>query len=355
MSKNESLYVFIMAGGSGERFWPMSRSVTPKHLLRLVTERTLLEDAVIRALEVTSAERVFVLTNAVQIDGCREVVPQLAPGHFIAEPAKRDTAPAASLATAIARTRDPNAVCAIFPADSMIHDSVTYAKQVRDAADAIGDSGALLTFAIHPTYPATGFGYLDLGEKVSVGANGSEIFRVDRFVEKPDLDTAKEYVATGSFGWNAGMFVWRAQSFLDECERLNPPLARFIREFPSGDPTEYLAAVFPKLPKISVDYAIMEQAREVLAVKATFDWDDVGAWTALPTHLGVDSDGNTVRGETALLDAKNNIVISNARTIALCGVKDLIVVETDDALLVCHRGAAQIIKNLQPLLPPELK
>jgi mannose-1-phosphate guanylyltransferase len=351
----ENLYIFIMAGGSGERFWPMSRSATPKHLLRLVSERTLLEEAVIRALAVASSDRIFVLTNEAQIDACRAAVPQLAPHHFIAEPAKRDTAPAAALATALARVRDPNAICAIFPADSMIHDTETYAKQVLDSAQAISKSGALLTFAIQPTYPATGFGYLDLGEQISTGAHGSAICRVNRFVEKPDPDTAQDYFESGTFGWNAGMFVWRAASFLGECERLNPPLANFISTFPTGNPTQFLAENFPLLPKISVDYAIMEQAREVLSVRATFDWDDVGAWTALPAHLGTDEFGNTVRGHNAMYDAKDNIVIANTRTIALCGVRDLIIVETADAILVCDRKAAQNIKNLQPLLTPELK
>lgn len=351
----KSLYIFIMAGGSGERFWPMSRTATPKHLLRLVSERTLLEEAVIRALAVTSADRVFVLTNQTQVDACRSAVPQLAHGQFVAEPAKRDTAPAAALATAIARVRDPDAICAIFPADSMIHDTETYAHQVLDSADAISDSEALLTFAIQPTYPATGFGYLDLGQPMLTGTRGSVICKVNRFVEKPDPDTAQEYFESGTFGWNAGMFVWRATSFLAECERLNPPLADFIKAFPTGDASAFLKENFPSLPKISVDYAIMEQAREVLSVKATFDWDDVGAWTALPAHLGADEFGNTVRGPHTLLDAKDNIVIANTRMVALCGVRDLIVVETDDAVLVCDQNAAQKIKNLQPLLPPSLK
>ncbi len=351
----DSLYIFIMAGGSGERFWPMSRATKPKHLLRLVTDRTLLEEAVIRALAVTSADHIFILTNEAQVEACREAVPQLDPAQFIAEPAKRDTAPAASLATAIARVRDPDAICAIFPADSMIHDTAKYAEQVLDAADAIAGSQALLTFSIHPTHPSTAFGYLDLGDTIRTCERGSTLCRVARFVEKPDLDTAQDYVESGTFGWNAGMFVWRAEAFLAECERLNPPLATFIKAFPVGDPSEYLAEHFAKLPKISVDYAIMEQAREVLAVRAEFDWDDVGAWTALPAHLGADELGNTVRGSNALLNAKDNIVISNSRTIALCGVRDLIVVETEDAVLVCHQTAAQTIKNLQPLLPPDLK
>lgn len=351
----ESLYIFIMAGGSGERFWPMSRRRTPKHLLRLLSERTLLEEAVRRALGVVPTERVFVLTNHEQLEACRAAVTCLPAEQFIAEPAKRDTAPAAALATGFARARNEDAVCVLLPADSMIHDAETFQRQVRDAATAVHDSRALLTFSIPPTHPATGYGYLKLSASGPSTPGHSRVSVVERFVEKPDIDTAEEYVASGQYGWNAGMFVWRAGSFLAECDRQAPALAAFIREFPAGDPMAFLASHFERLPKISVDYAIMEQAQDVLAIHAEFDWDDVGAWTALPAHLGSDESANTLRGPTAVLEAHNNIVVANGRTIALCGVSDLVVVETPDAVLVCHRNAVQRIKNLQPLLPEELR
>jgi mannose-1-phosphate guanylyltransferase len=346
-----NLYVFIMAGGSGERFWPMSRIRTPKHLLRLLGERTMLEETVLRALKVVPADRVFVLTNRDQLAACREAVPSLDAAQFLAEPAKRDTAPAAALATGFARSRNADAICALLPADSMIHDAETFARQLLEAADEASDSSALLTFSIPPTFAATGYGYLKLGEQIGDTATCN----VERFVEKPDPDTAEEYVTSGSYGWNAGMFVWRAETFLLECDRLLPPLSAFIRAFPTGDPSDYLEERFPNLPKISVDYAIMEQASEVIAMKAAFDWDDVGSWTALPAHLGKNDTENTIKGPHALLDSHNNIVVANGRTIALCGVSDLVVVETTDAVLVCHRNAVQRIKNLQPLLPDELR
>ena len=346
----DNLFVFIMAGGSGERFWPMSRTRTPKHLLRLLGDRTMLEEAVQRALGAVPADRVFVLTNTSQLEACRAAVPSLAAAQFIAEPAKRDTAPAAALATGFARARNPEAICALLPDDSMIHDSAAFARQLLAAAQAVEGSSALLTFSIPPTFAATGYGYLKLRAQQPEGA-----WKVERFVEKPDADTAEEYVASGNYGWNAGMFVWRAEAFLAECDRLVPPLAGFIREFPAEDPTDYLAAKFECLPKISVDYAIMEQAAEVISLKAEFDWDDVGAWTALPAHLGKNEAENTLKGPHAVLDSHNNIVVANARHIALCGVSDLVVVETPDAVLVCHRNAVQRIKNLQPLLPEDLR
>ena len=177
---------------------------------------------------------------------------------------------------------------------------------------------------------------------------------VKRFVEKPDAATAERYVASGDFAWNAGMFFWRVGTFLAEAERNAPELARFVREFPPGDFTAFLAERFPALPKISVDYAIMEKARSVETLLAKFDGDDVGLWTALPKHLTCDEAGNASRGPVFVAGASNNIAISNGRTIALCGVKDLVVVETADAILVCHRDAVQDIKKLVGQLPKEL-
>lgn len=351
----ENLNVFILAGGSGERFWPMSRMATPKHLLRLLGEETLLEETLLRFRGLVPDERLFVLTNAAQVDSCRTAVPWLPPEQFIAEPAKRDTAPAAALATGIAHAQNPNAVCALFPADATIHNVETFRRNLSDAVDAAAKHNALLTFAIPPTFPSTGFGYLHLGETLELGQQGTAIRRVQQFVEKPDLARAEEYVASGQYAWNAGMFVWSAQVFLEECRHHQPELAAFIEHFPTDDPAAYLNEKFADLPKISVDFAIMEKAGSVIAAETAFDWDDVGTWTALPAHLGKNAEGNTTRGNVALCRSTNNIVLSASRTVALCGVRDLVVVETADAVLVCHKDAVQHIKELQPLLPPEVR
>jgi len=346
---NDHLHVFVMAGGSGERFWPMSRSKTPKHLLRLLGDRTMLEMTVRRLEGVVPWERVHVLTNAAQLESVKAELPFLPAQNILSEPAKRDTAPACALAAGSAYAHDPEAVCVLLPADSMIHNVPTFQRQIEQAAEVARERSAIVTFAVTPTHPSTGFGYLHLGD-LEDGAR-----RVLRFVEKPDLPTAKAYVKSRQYGWNAGMFVWRASVFLEECERLIPPLAEFIKGFPATDPTEYLAAKFADLPKISVDYAIMEKASEVFAIDARFDWDDVGAWTSLPEHLGHDDDGNTARGPVYQFDSHNNVVLANKRLVALCGVENLIVVETPDAILVCHRDSAQDIKKLQALLPSDVK
>jgi mannose-1-phosphate guanylyltransferase len=351
MAENSQAYACIMAGGSGERFWPMSRRQTPKHLLKLFSDRTLLEETVRRLEGVVPLKNVFVLTNAAQLAGTRAAVPFLPPDQIIAEPAKRDTAAAAALATGLVRARDPEGVLALLPADALIKDAATFGRQLKLALHRVAQSDALLTFAIKPTYPATGFGYLEMVEPVGDGFR-----RVARFVEKPDLATAQRYVAGGNHAWNAGLFIWRVGAFLAEAERHTPMLAQFIRDFPAGDADAYLAAKFPTLePKVSVDYAIMEKAAAVETLVAEFDWDDVGTWTALPAHLTADAAGNTVRGPVVTQDAANNIAISNGRVIALCGVKDLVVVETADGILVCHRDAVQAIKQLLPRLPTELR
>lgn len=352
------LQIFILAGGSGERFWPMSRRETPKHLLRLLGERTLLEETVARFGGLVDPEQIFILTNAQQLASCRAVLPDLPAGQFIGEPEKRDTAPAIALANAIALSRDPAAICAFFPADAMIHDVAAFQKTLSDAVEIAQREDALVTVAIPPKYPATGFGYLELAEELVGGNNGSRVQGVKRFVEKPALHLAENYVASGQYAWNAGMFLWRAGIFLQECERLAPELAQFQRDFPAGNFTNFLAENFPRLPKISVDYAILEKARRVVAVHARFDWDDVGSWTALPDHLGVDADSNTLRGQITSIDSRRNIVIESCqgkRLVALCGVEDLVVIDTPDALLVCHREAVQSVKNLQPLLPDPVK
>ena len=351
-----SHFACIMAGGSGERFWPMSRTQTPKHLLKLFSERTLLEETVRRAQTTVPADNIFVLTNVTQLASAREALAGiLPPDQIIAEPAKRDTAPAAALATALVRSRGgDDATLALLPADAFIADTAAFGRQLGAALTRAGTGNAILTIGIKPDHPATGFGYLEMGDTVATGTGGV-VRVVKRFVEKPDLATAKQYVDSGRFAWNAGMFFWRVGVFLAEAERNAPELAAFVRSFPGGRETEsYLAKNFIGLPKVSVDYAIMEKARAVEMLLTEFDWDDVGLWTALPKHLPMDAAGNTVRGAVLTNDATNNIALSNGRLIALCGVKDLVVVETADAILVCHRDAVQDIKKITQQLPKAL-
>jgi mannose-1-phosphate guanylyltransferase len=348
-------YACIMAGGSGERFWPLSRIARPKHLVRLLSEITLLEETVRRVELALPSSHIFVLTNAAQIEGCRAVLPQLQAHQFIAEPAKRDTAPACALGTALARNLDPEAVVVFLPADALIKDAATFAEQLKKASALAAKHETIVTFGIRPDHASTRFGYLEAGAAMAESSATCPFFQVERFVEKPDAARAETYLRSGKYFWNAGIFLWKTGTFLREAKRLQPELAKFIEEFPKTKGEEYIAARFPGLPKISVDYAIMEKAERVTVAEARFDWDDMGSWTALPAHLPTDEHGNTLRGAVAIHDAKNNIALSSKRLIALCGVSDLIVVETEDAILVCDRKAAEQIKHLQPKLPDEVR
>jgi mannose-1-phosphate guanylyltransferase len=238
----------------------------------------------------------------------------------------------------------------------MIHDTARFRSCLSDAADLAARTGTIATLGIPPSFPATGYGYLETAGSLPDGPQGSAIHTLRRFVEKPDIEKAREYTAAGNFLWNAGIFVWRASAFLEEARRQLPPLAEFIESLAGiDDLPSHLANRFSSLPKISVDYAIMENAKSIATVLAAFDWDDVGAWTALPAHIQADPDGNCKRGQVIHYAAHNNIAVSNGRLIALCGVDNLVVVETPDAILVCDKESVQDVKALQPLLPDALK
>ena len=349
--------LFIMAGGSGERFWPLSRKTKPKHLLKLVSSKTLLEETVLRIKPLSSSpSNLLILTNHEQIPGIRKALPRFPKGSLIPEPAKRDTAPAAALATALALRTHPNAVLALLPADAVIGKHPIFRSQLAAAARAAAVSPSFVTLGIKPSYPATGFGYLHLGGKTLEQVKGGPFLKVRRFVEKPSLPKAKSYLRSGQYAWNAGIFVWKASTFLAEARRHQPDLARFIDKFPKrGSYTSYLKREFPKLPKISVDYAIMERAKSVLAIKASFPWDDVGSWTALPSHLPTDKKGNTFRGHITAVDSQDTLALAEGgRPIALLGTKNLVVIDTPDALLVCPKDRVQEVKKLLPLLPGQI-
>jgi len=346
-----------MAGGSGERFWPLSRKAKPKHLLKLVSSKTLLQETVLRVKPLArKPSHLLILTNHEQIPGVRKALPRFPKSSLIPEPAKRDTAPAAALATALALRNDPNTVLALLPADALIGKHPIFRSQLAAAARAAAFSPSFVTLGIKPSYPSTGFGYLHLGNKTLPKIKGGPFLHVRRFVEKPSLPKAKAYLRSGQYAWNAGIFVWKASTFFAEALRQQPALARFIEKFPKrGSYTSYLKREFPKLPKISVDYAIMEGAKSVLAVKASFPWDDVGSWTALPAHLPTDKKGNTFRGQITAVDSQDTLALAEGgRHIALLGTKNLVVVDTPDALLVCPKDRVQEVKKLMGLLPTEM-
>ncbi len=317
----------------------------------------MLEATLERLSGLVPPEQVLVLTNRDQESAVRELLPSLPPENIVAEPAKRDTAAAIALGAGWIARRDPEATMLVLPADQLIRNVAGFHETVRRAVEAAGEEEALVTIGIPPTWACPSFGYIEQGRVVAeAGAGSPAVYEVRRFREKPNADVAAEFLEAGNFRWNAGMFVWRLPVIRAELARHAPELAAFAEELASGGAAlgPLLEARFPGLPKISVDYAIMERAARVLEVEAAFDWDDVGGWPAAARYWEQDEEGNTA-GVTPLL-ARNNIVYApKEMRVALVGVSDLIVVQTADALLVCHRSEAEKIKNVVGLLPPELQ
>ena len=344
-------YVVIMAGGRGERFWPQSCAATPKHLLPIVGDKTMLAQTVDRVAGVVPRENILVLTTQAQLDGCRQACPGLPAANVVAEPMGRDTAAATGLAMLLVKQRSPNAAFAMLPADHVIHDTAEYGKLLAVAFEAAEAADVLVTLGIKPTAPETGFGYIQQGGAWKTVA-GRQIMAVKRFVEKPDLETARGYLASGEYFWNAGMFVWRVPvvetAFKAHAPELHAGLAKLEAAAKSaGDWTTALPEVYPTLKKVSVDYALMEKSANVVVVPATFDWDDVGAWPAIAKHFTPDAAGNVLRGLAMVENGAGNIVVSDdGHLTAVVGASDLVVVHTAQATLVVHKDKAQEIKAL---------
>ena len=352
------IYALILAGGSGERFWPLSRRNRPKQLLRFVSQRTLLEETVARLEGFVPTERILILTNIEQEKGVRDLLEGFPKQNIIAEPAKRDTAAAVALGAGWVAARDHSATMLALPADHVIADRAAFQETMKTAAAAAEETGALITIGIKPTWACPGFGYIEQGEPVRLRSDGKiGVHRVVRFREKPNVDLAESFLRKGNFRWNAGMFVWSVPTVLSEFNRHAPELADFISQVRSPkDLDKILHERFVKLPRISFDYAIMEKTEHVLVVEASFDWDDVGSWQAVAHYFKKDEHGNAANGALTALDSSDNIIFNDGETtIALLGVHNLIVVRTGDAILICHRHQAEKIKNLVGKLPPELQ
>lgn len=352
------IYALILAGGSGERFWPLSRRNRPKQLLRLVSERTLLEETIARLDGFVPSERILILTNVEQEKAVRDLLNSFPKQNIIAEPAKRDTAAAVALGAGWVAAQDHSATMLAFPADHVIADRAAFQETMKTAAAAAEETGALVTIGIKPTWACPGFGYIEQGESVRLRGDGKiDVHRVVRFREKPNVDLAESFIRKGNFRWNAGMFVWSVPTVLSEFNRHAPELADFISQVRSSkDVDKVLQERFAKLPRISFDYAIMEKADRVLVVEASFDWDDVGSWQAVARYFKNDEHGNAANTALIALDSSDNVIFNDGETtVALLGVHNLIVVRTADAILICHRHQAEKIKNLVGKLPPELQ
>ncbi len=354
-----SPYVLILAGGSGERFWPLSRKARPKQLLSLFGGPTLLESTLRRLDGLVPPKNILILTNAEQESAVREIALGLPPENIVAEPAKRDTAAAIALGVGWVAARDTEATMIVLPADHLIEDTAGFQKTLMTAVAAAQQTGELVTIGIPPTWACPGFGYIECGGTIALReiSGGPAVHEVKSFREKPDAERAEQFVRQGNFRWNAGMFIWTIPAILSALRHHAPELGSFVTRLHAGEAfAKMLAEVFPTLPKISIDYAVMEKAGRVLMVESAFDWDDVGSWTAVAKYLADQGAGNVGNCDVSALDASGSIVFSaQKRRVALLGVNDLIVVDTPDALLVCSRHEAERIKHLLAKVPPELQ
>lgn len=337
-------YALIMAGGGGTRLWPLSRRNRPKQALPLTEQRTMIRVTVDRLDGLLPPERIFIVAGRELADLLRVSVPELPAGNFIIEPEARNSGPAAGLGTYHIAERDPEAVIAVLSADHHIADEAMFRDSMQAAAD-FAERGQIVTIGITPDAPSTGFGYIRrngfLGESC-----GLKVYQSGGFREKPDLETAMQFIHSGLYSWNAGMFIWKASTIKAEFERQQPIMAAQLSQIATGSAP--LEATFAGFPKLSIDYLIMEKAQNVAVIPVDMGWNDVGTWESLYAILDKDAKGNAHRSENPdhlQIDSHNNLIVAQKLVVTI-GIEDLVIVETDDAILICKRDRAQDVKQV---------
>jgi len=345
------MHTLIMAGGLGTRFWPKSRREHPKHLLKIRSEKTLIQNTFNRLSPIVQQENIFVVSTGEQIPLIRKQL-SLPSQNYIREPLGKSTAPCIGLAAVFLQKIDPDAVMAVLPADHLILDEALFQKTMKAGEKLAAESDSIVTIGILPTYPATGYGYIQ-SENSLPPKNGIEVFDVKTFAEKPNLETAKLFLECGDFLWNSGIFIWKIKTILAEIEKNIPVLYQGLQEISeaigSAQQEETIDRVYRQIRSISIDYGVMEQADNVKVLKGTFGWNDLGSWEELYKLGEKNEDNNVLIGSHLLEDSKGCYIDSPKRTIALLGVDDLIVVDTGDATLICPREKAQEVKQLVEL------
>jgi mannose-1-phosphate guanylyltransferase len=346
--ESAKLFGLILAGGSGTRLWPRSREARPKQFIDLLGPSTMLQDAHARLLPIIPSERIFVATGRDHVRTVREQLPYLPAENVLAEPEGRGTAAAIGFGAVAIRRRNVDATMVAVTADHLIEKTDVFQSVVLAAAE-VASQGWLVTLGIEPNYPETGYGYVERGEAL-VTAAGQPAYRVARFVEKPDRTTAEEYVRQGTFAWNSGMFVWRVERVLAEIQAHMPALRAGLEEIgmalESAAADEVLGRVWPRLPKETIDYGVMEKAERVAVLPADIGWSDVGSWSAVYDVSHHDEARNVTVGESLALDTTGSLIYSPHRLIATVGLQNLVVIDTGDVLLICPRSRAQDVKRI---------
>ncbi len=347
-----AFHALIMAGGTGTRLWPVSRRDRPKQSLRLVGARTMFEHAVNRIAPVFQPDQIFIVAGSEHVSDLADQAPELPAQNFIIEPVGRGTAPAIGLGAIHLRRRDPDAVMAVLTADHFIADVERF-RGVLEAAAEVACEGHLVTLGIEPSSPSTGYGYIQQGEALGE-VDGFDVFRAERFTEKPDQETAFRMVQSGDYTWNSGMFIWRVDRIMEEFQKQMPDFYVKLAEVESLLGTEgyrpTLERIWPQVKKQSIDYGVMEKAEDVTVIPIDIGWSDVGSWGSLAELLAGlgerDDAGNVVIGKHVGIDTEDSMIFAGERLIATIGLEHMVIVDADDAVLVCPMGREQEVRDM---------
>lgn len=346
-------YAVIMAGGGGTRFWPLSRQQMPKQLLNISGNDVMINESIKRIADLIPLSNIFVVTNRKQKDIINELLLNDLPReNILFEPVGRNTAACIAFAAMTINSRCPDAVMCVLPSDHHIGDEDGFRRTIRHAGQTAEETGKLITIGIKPTFPATGYGYIKYEAEDNPCCNGA--YEVTSFVEKPDIERAREYQKQGNYLWNSGMFVWKVSTILENMMRYLPRLYKAmsrIREYiGSKKEEENIESVYKELQSISIDFGIMERSDDVLVIPGSFGWNDVGSWDSLGTIFPTDDNGNIIKARHIALDTRNSIIYSNDRLVATIGLEDIIVADTPDALLICPKSKAQDVKSVVDMI-----
>jgi mannose-1-phosphate guanylyltransferase len=349
----KTMYALIMAGGKGTRFWPRSREKKPKHLLKILSGKTILRETVDRIKALVPDENIYVVTSRGHANEVNRLIPEIPAAHVLAEPVGRNTAPCIGLAALHVCKRDPEGVMAVFPSDHFVGHKREFIRIISIAAKMAERGGALITVGVTPTGPEIGYGYVEKG-KILARLKNEDIYRAKSFREKPDLKKAKTFLRSGQFLWNSGIFVWKASTILGAIKVYLPELHEGLLEIEKALGTrrenDVLKKVYERLAPVSIDYGIMEKSSEVLLVRGDFGWSDVGNWDALWELLEKDEERNVVIGQGIAVDSRKSFVYSPDKLVALINVENLIIVDTEDSILICKRGMSQDVRKIVDIL-----